>query len=226
MKKYKKVTFVSDVHCNFELKIKETDILCYCGDLSNKGNKNEITDGLNWLKEQKAECKIMIPGNHDIFIQSKSDKFVQLKNEICSDIVFLNYTNGEDYFIYDGLSFYGCGYTPRVGNWAFMYNKKDAKKFWQKLPDVDILLTHGPPKGILDKNWRDEECGCTALLSAVKKIKPKIHAFGHIHESYGYKRKFDIDFINCSATDEMCRLKNNPVVAIVSGSEIEYDTES
>lgn len=47
-----------------------------------------------------------------------------------------------------GYKVYGSPYTPDYHGWAFMYNKKDASKVWEQIPDdTDILLTHGPPFG-------------------------------------------------------------------------------
>lgn len=45
---------------------------------------------------------------------------------------------------------------------------------------VDILITHGPPMGILDKTIEEQEhVGCADLLDAVKRVKPKVHIFGN-----------------------------------------------
>ena len=51
--------------------------------------------------------------------------------------------------------------------------------------DTDVLITHGPPFGILDRCYDDQRVGCEELLKAVKRVKPKLHVFGHIHENYG-----------------------------------------
>lgn len=51
-------------------------------------------------------------------------------------------------------------------------------------PDVDILMTHGPPKGILD-GCPQGNVGCRNLLRALRRAKPLMHCFGHIHEGNG-----------------------------------------
>jgi Icc-related predicted phosphoesterase len=54
------------------------------------------------------------------------------------------------------------------------------------LPEgVDLLVTHSPPLGILDKTSKDKSVGSPALRKRVAQIKPKLHIFGHIHESHG-----------------------------------------
>ena len=47
------------------------------------------------------------------------------------------------------------------------------------------MMTHGPPLGILDKTSHGEEVGCAHLARAVERCKPRLHCFGHIHESWG-----------------------------------------
>ena len=99
-----------------------------------------------------------------------------------------------------GASFtiYVSPYTPAFGNWAFAYNHHEDrfnKPFHvadgatsiatHPIPDaIDIVMTHGPPKGILD--WCAEgHVGCNNLLQAIRRAKPRMHCFGHIHDSNG-----------------------------------------
>jgi hypothetical protein len=53
---------------------------------------------------------------------------------------------------------------------------------------VDIIMTHGPPKYILDKTYDDRNAGCEHLRGAVIAAKPLLHCFGHIHTGWGAKR--------------------------------------
>jgi Icc-related predicted phosphoesterase len=79
---------------------------------------------------------------------------------------------------------------------------------------VDILMTHGPPRGILDGVTRFNEdlypsdeslftkhLGCEALLEALGRVKPRFHVFGHIHEGYGIVEKNGTTFINAAIMD-------------------------
>jgi Icc-related predicted phosphoesterase len=57
---------------------------------------------------------------------------------------------------------------------------------WALIPTgIDVLITHGPPEGILDRNRMGEPCGCRDLLTQVLDVKPRLHVFGHIHEGAG-----------------------------------------
>jgi Icc-related predicted phosphoesterase len=89
----------------------------------------------------------------------------------------------------DGIKFWGSPHTPTFGNWAFMKKREKINLVWQNIPDdTDILIVHGPPKGILDHSYNREgvyeRCGCSALRKHVlNRIKPKLMCFGHIHNS-------------------------------------------
>ena len=116
-----------------------------------------------------------------------------------AEVSFLN-EGTHEFTLKNGTRFtiYVSPYTPAIGDWAFAY-KHHEDRFnkprqvangatsiaTHPIPDtVDIIMTHGPPKGILD--WcLQGNVGCNNLLQAVRRVKPKMHCFGHIHESNG-----------------------------------------
>ncbi|KAJ5543434.1 hypothetical protein N7461_009437 [Penicillium sp. DV-2018c] len=91
---------------------------------------------------------------------------------------------------------YASGYTPEFYNWAFAYPRSQdrynpvpgAENPVPDYPGVDIMLTHGPPLGILDSVPPDLNVGCEHLLRAVRRARPRVHLFGHIHEGWGARR--------------------------------------
>jgi Icc-related predicted phosphoesterase len=85
----------------------------------------------------------------------------------------------------EGIKIFGSPYTPEFYDWAFMYKPQEGIHIWN-IPhkEIDILVTHGPPLGILDQVQRGNT-GCLDLLNLIHKVKPKYHLFGHIHEAYG-----------------------------------------
>lgn len=87
------------------------------------------------------------------------------------------------------VSVYGSPWQPEFCDWAFNLPPvgEELKQVWSKIPtETDVLITHGPPYDILDKNEYGDCCGCVHLLHEVKtRIKPRVHIFGHIHETYG-----------------------------------------
>jgi Icc-related predicted phosphoesterase len=68
------------------------------------------------------------------------------------------------------------------------------------------LITHGPPYKILDKTSEGIDAGCEELAIAVQRIKPKIHAFGHIHETAGELKQDGIHYINASNCNLMYKI--------------------
>ncbi len=101
----------------------------------------------------------------------------------------------------DQRQIYTSPYQPEFCHWAFAYPRTEdrfnsitpvadskASNPIPSWPQVDIMLTHGPPAHILDKTSRNEDVGCDNLLRAVKRCRPRLHCFGHIHESWGAER--------------------------------------
>lgn len=94
------------------------------------------------------------------------------------------------------FTIYASAYTPEFYNWAFAYQRNEDRfnchaDSVHPVPDhgeVDIMMTHGPPFGILDETRRDVMVGCENLYSAVPRCRPRLHAFGHIHEAWGAVR--------------------------------------
>ena len=86
-------------------------------------------------------------------------------------------------------------------------------KLWMGIPKTtDVLITHGPPFGVLDCTLTGVNAGCEELYISIKEIKPKYHVFGHIHEAAGRVKSNDTVFINASIVDVMYNVVNEPVV--------------
>lgn len=122
----------------------------------------------------------------------------------------------------DELKIWGSPWTPEFYDWHFMKKRgEELREVWRKIPeDTDILVTHGPPFGILDKNAMGEPCGCEELAKAVERIKPKLHVFGHIHGGYGRMERTWADgsktiFVNAAHMDEDYEPENEPIRVIL-----------
>lgn len=208
----KKITFISDTHTKHKHLTNDLpggDILIHCGDISSRGYKNEIENFLGWFDGIKGyEYKIFIAGNHDFgFQDNPKECFELLKNY--PSITYLE----DNSIIIDGIKIYGSPWQPRFHNWAFNVNRGwDIAQKWEKIPqDTDILITHGPLFGILDITNISERVGCEDLHNKVMEIKPKVHAFGHIHSSYGMKEMDGMTFINASNLGEDYLYQNDPI---------------
>lgn len=113
----------------------------------------------------------------------------------------------------DGIKVWGSPVTPWFFSWAFNKRRGEGiRKHWNLIPtDTDLLITHGPPYGILDAVINQRRTGCKDLLQKVQEVKPKVHVFGHIHESYGVQKTMGTQFINCCLLNESYELVNKPV---------------
>jgi Icc-related predicted phosphoesterase len=88
------------------------------------------------------------------------------------------------------IRIFGSPHTLYYSKGAFQYQQDQDYHVWSTLPqDIDLLITHSPPQGILDKTHKDKSAGSKSLRTFVEAIKPKLHIFGHIHESHGVIKK-------------------------------------
>lgn len=75
---------------------------------------------------------------------------------------------------------------PSLGDWGFQYDPEMGHNF-DISDDVDVVITHGPPRGIMDMTYSAERAGCPQLFVAIARSRPRMHYFGHIHEGWGAK---------------------------------------
>ena len=203
-----KIVAISDTHGKHRhLNLPTGDMIIHAGDVSSRGLKTEVTDFLEWFGELDFQYKIFIAGNHDFYFEKETAK--EIEQIIPSDVIYLN----DSGITIEGIKIWGSPVQPWFFDWAF--NRKrgtEIAEHWKLIPEgTDILVTHGPAFGVLDKTVRGEEVGCEELLDFIKKVKPKIHIAGHIHEAYGGVEKFGTYFINASVLDVNYRLVNLPV---------------
>jgi predicted phosphohydrolase len=211
------ITFFGDVHNYFSQKLTDQfpggDVLCFLGDYGGRGTITETLAFLEWFdKIPGYRHKIMIAGNHDwLFARDHG----VAKSMIPVGIIYLE----NEGVMIDDYYFWGSPYTPAFRNWAFMTYGDEAERIWSYIPShTEILLTHGPPLGILDEAWQDagRNCGCEYLLKAVRQIKPRIHAFGHIHEEGGHMiLGKDTLYVNAAIMDASYKPVNKPITIVL-----------
>ncbi len=202
-----KIVIISDTHgLHRDLDLPKGDIIIHAGDICDHGSKEEVLDFLNWFSKLNFSHKIFIGGNHDIFLDEYP---VELLEILPTNI---HYLNNNDHII-DGIKFWGSPATPDLIGWAFGKKRTDMKAHWKYMPkQIDVLITHTPPLGILDKSSRQRSLGCSDLLEKVIEINPQLHIFGHVHASYGIKQIGPTTFINASNINSLKGLINPPIV--------------
>lgn len=224
------VDCIGCLHGNYP-KLKGGDILIVSGDLTASHSKSEFTKFTEWYLAQNYSKKVIIAGNHDTLIE-----------------------NGDYYFNHDWLG-YLCdsgttfenlkiwgspwsaqfkGINPKCCAFTFPFgcdNEEHLNEYWDMIPDdVDILITHTPPYGILDGipneyDGTEYHTGSKSLLTHLEdRIKPKLHVFSHIHEHGGkqliYKRpghgtENNTTCVNASIMNEKYKPVNKPVRIIL-----------
>jgi Icc-related predicted phosphoesterase len=213
-----KVVAISDIHMDFNDNyiMPESDLLVVAGDATYKGTERELVSFLSWLSKQPSKYKVFVPGNHDIDCQKNEylwKKYARERNIIME-------TNG---FVYIEDKILFCtAWTPYFYDWAF--NGTDGlegdqcgpnlHRLWRHISDttIDLLISHGPPRGILDLNYKKEPCGSVIARSIADNNKDNIKnwVFGHIHASYGNLTYNNINFFNVSLLNDKYEKTNPP----------------
>lgn len=211
---------IADLH-GFHPDLPEGDLLILAGDYTAAGTLTQWYDFFEWLKDQKYSSKILIAGNHDSFFESGFPKNQVEANDWKDVVDFLDIDIDFEYLCdsgteVEGLKIWGTPWTPifeRVNPkcTSFMNTEQYLEERFNLIPDdLDILITHGPMRHMLDANRDGEACGSSALHDAIDRAKPRYHIFGHIHEqgsnemAYRHKehKRKQTWCINCSYVNE------------------------
>lgn len=207
------ITTISDTHGKHNLvhgrNVGSGDLILHSGDCTPRGAREDIEEFLRWYGDLDFEMKVLIAGNHDFDFE----KNPKLCAELCESygVTLLNDSGVK----FNGLHIWGSPVQPWFYNWAFnrMRTKEQATlrypfigDHWDMIPkNTDILLTHGPAYGILDKTMRTQEnVGCELLLKKIQEIRPVLHVCGHIHEDRGIhveQGSSPITYVNASSLD-------------------------
>jgi Icc-related predicted phosphoesterase len=237
-----RLVVISDTHGKqneFPTPIPDGDVLVHAGDYSVFGKYDETKEFLDWFVKHPHPHKIIVFGNHEVGICPLKESFrlwsrgelgipdyEQKASEECAKTrtMMATYKDRVTYLCdtgieIDGIKFWGspwCGGDEWVmENWGFyLRHDIDRKTKFDLIPDdTFVLITHSPPKGILD-TAHGMSLGCLVLAERVNVVKPIIHLFGHIHDSYGSHPTQFTDFYNCSNLNEEYQVVN-PITVII-----------
>ena len=176
------------------------DIIVHSGDVGFAGTESEFTDFVDWFANLDYPHKVLVGGNHDSYMEEEDlDQIQKLLPNNCHYLFHSGVT-------IEGLKFWGVP----------LYISENISGVYfdliKKIPSgTDVLVTHQPPYGILDKSG-PINFGCNDLLDVVSTIRPKYHLFGHIHDAYGIEKTEHTTFANASIADENYELKNKAFV--------------
>ena len=186
-----RILHISDTHClHAHIPVPDVDMIIHSGDCSNiqepHRNANEVLAFLDWYAHLNVKYKVFVAGNHDTSIWKRL-----VTPEYIRDLGII-YLENNTYAIEHGVdvfSLWGSPITPTFSKgWAWNMSRNKIQNVWRTIPDnADIIITHGPPKGILDISTNREGdlefCGCKSLYNRIKEVDPILCCFGHIHDS-------------------------------------------
>ena len=182
---------ISDTHRRHrEITIPVCDILIHCGDFCSfqREDLQTLQDVDHWFSESPAKHVVCIGGNHDFLLQSQEFRFThaRLLEDNCVEV--------------SGFTLYGAPWCPDLSGFAYYATADELMDRWKRIPNgIDILITHTPPYGILDlPTSRANHLGCPYLLEEMKRIRPRLHVFGHVHASHGSNKTQATQYINAS----------------------------
>lgn len=204
-----KILCFSDTHrCIDGLVIPKVDVVVCAGDFCNTGSLEDVSVFNRWFSRLPVTHKILVAGNHDICFERDP---ALARSCLDKNIIYLQ----DEGIEIGNIKFYGSPWQLPFMNWAFNLPEDGLRKNFERIPEnVDVLITHSPPYGILDSVKGKNHLGSKSLLERVKKVKPRYHVFGHIHDSYGKNndKATRTTFLNCSLLDESYRFVNKPIV--------------
>ena len=174
------IAAISDTHGGHEEAIvPDADVLVHAGDFLTHGSLDDALRFGNWLERQPHRYKVVIAGNHDAAFQNQPEA----ARAALGDAIYLQ----DEAVEIEGFLFYGSPWTPKFLNWSFMLPRgPQLAAKWAQIPvETDVLITHGPPRGILDSIYNGRHEGCDDLAARIREVRPQLHLFGHLHESAG-----------------------------------------
>ncbi len=151
------------------------DLVIAAGDFTN--HRKDLAGALALLAGMKTPL-IMVPGNNE------SEDELRAAAPAGATVL-----HGETVEI-DGLRVFGLGYavpeTP-FKDWSCDLNEAEAAALLTPCKDVDILISHSPPKGVVDVTAQGVSLGSRAVLDAIHRAQPPLVVCGHIHDSWGQR---------------------------------------
>ena len=161
------------------------DVLIHCGDFAASGSRKTQRIAARRLDDFLARQthipeKIVIKGNHDP--ESPAKVLFPTSKAL--------YVRTSSTMMIQGVSFALEPYSRRIISFQSNIGRRTYSSM-PTLPECDILVSHEPPKGVLDMTYHGFSAGSSYLRELVEHAehKPRLWLCGHIHESRGVLEK-------------------------------------
>ncbi len=201
-----RLVILSDTHeLHREVEVPDGDILIHAGDFSMFSKSMASVKDFNlWLGELPHRHKIVVPGNHESFLEADPSKRSMLSNAA----VLIN-----ESIEIEGLRIWGSPVTPLYSGAFGLSSQTDRRRLYAQIPTgTDIIISHGPPYSVLDRaSGSDEHAGDLELLEAVLRIRPRMFICGHVHQQ-GTSEVDGITFVNAALMGPDGDLAASPLV--------------
>ena len=171
----------SDLHCDIEAtrriraEAAQADVVIVAGDLATEGQgAGPLLDVLRTIPRPV----ILVAGNHD--------RLAELR-DVCRDWRDGHVLQGQGLRL-NGVAFFGLGAEiPRrhTAAWNFALSEVQATRALADCPPGAVLITHSPPRGVVDRRKEGTHDGSTAVMAAIQRCQPRLHLCGHIHDAFG-----------------------------------------
>lgn len=188
--------------------VPDAEVLIHCGDYSrDHGSWLDTLRFAGWMGKQPHKHKILCPGNHDQAVWENPTKAETLFREHGIHML------GKKSITIDGFCFDGGPWMPISGGdpaWGFEMEDPERAMEWERIQRCNVLVTHVPPKDILDQTDKSARLGCPFLREQVlNHIRPQLHCFGHVHEARGLIQEEGIWFMNAASNTRGTYTRDN-----------------
>jgi predicted phosphodiesterase len=225
-----RIVCISDLHGHLP-EIPECDILLISGDICPVREHNLFFQEL-WLRTNFATWRTAQPAKHCIFCAGNHDfVFEKMQGGYGHNVVDCGMYNNPTYMRYlqdsgvecCGLKIWGSPWQRPFGGWAFNMPEADMQKKWERVPDVDIVISHGPPYGYGDVGENNEDLGTVyparsgseSFTRYIRLAQPKLVVYGHIHHGYGKYKIDNSHLVNASYVNDYYQPVNLPWLVIL-----------
>lgn len=218
-------THVSDTHGRFPILPENKNVVIHSGDMLPNATRGETTEPAyqqQWVRDHIDDYRQWLDGRKLIYCAGNHDFTDPIEILIDNGIDAVNITN--KLHTHEGVTLYGFPYIPEiVREWKYEANPYEMQQRIRKLKDVieqhnvDVLVTHCPPYGLLDSNFviryddsiissYGQHCGNRHLSDylsyGIENIplhkRPRYLLCGHVHEHYGFEEALDLTISNAA----------------------------
>jgi predicted phosphodiesterase len=196
------IVVVSDTHNNHnQVPIPDGDIFIHCGDMTDYGSDEEVLDFDTFLSTLPHKHKLITFGNHERKIIMRNTP-QQIQEKYFKNAIYVQ----DETVAIEGINFYLSPWANNMSKIAdvmvksvngvfYAKNDLEMRTVWNKIPEnVNVLVTHCPPYGILDQGM-----GCKELAARLPSLPQlRVHLFGHVHDGHGRETKDNILYVNAA----------------------------